>query len=147
MTVNIEWLGVLIAFVLVFALNFVWFSEKGFFPRWYEAMDRDYEKLRNAPPQDMGKTFGLTALAIAVQALAMTWVLQAAAALYESDISILLGAGAGAAVGIAFAMFTSLGHRLFSGFGFSAGIKIWLIETGADVLGLAVMGVVLSFWY
>lgn len=147
MTVTIEWLGVLVAFVLVFALNFVWFSEKGFFLLWYKAMERDYEKLRNAPPQDMGKTFGLTALAIVVQAVTLSWVLQAIAALYESEVTLGLGISTGAVVGIAFAAFTSLGHRLFSGFGFGPGVKMWLIETGADVLGLTVMGAVLSFWY
>lgn len=147
MTVSIEWLGVIVGFFIAFGMNFLWFSEKGFFLQWYAAMDRDYEKLRNAPPQDMGKTFGLTAFALLVQAVAMAWLLQAVAALYETDVSLGLGIVTGLFAGIGFSAFTSLGHRLFSGYGFKAGIKTWMIEAGADVLGLVILGAVLSFWY
>jgi len=35
-----------------------------------------------------------------------------------------------------------VGHRLFSG----QGLKVWAIEAGGDVLGLTLMGLVLSFF-
>lgn len=147
MTVSIEWLGVLVAFVVVFVMNFLWFSEKGFFLHWYRAMGRDYDKLRSEPATDMGKTFGLTALAILIQALAMSWALQASAALYNAEVTLGLGLLTGAGLGIAMSAFTSVGHRLFSGIGFSNAMKAWFIEAGADVLSLTLMGAVLSFWY
>ena len=54
----------------------------------------------------------------------------------------MTGALVGLAIGIGFAAAPALGHRLFSG----QGIKVWLIESGGDILGLTLMGAVLSFF-
>ena len=51
--------------------------------------------------------------------------------------------GASAAKGLAFAAMPALGHRLFSGQGF----RVWLIECGGDVVGLAAMGLVIGPWH
>ena len=138
-TVDIAWLGVLLAAFAGFALNMLWFNERAFYRTWQRALGN------TSTPTDqsgMGVAFGAVAVALLAQAFAMDWLLQASAALYGHSISAGAGLLIGAGAGIGFAAATSLGHRVFAGQGF----KVWLIEIGADVIGLAVMGLVLSFW-
>ncbi len=69
--------------------------------------------------------------------------MQATLKLYDlKDISLLTGALVGLGIGVAFAAMTSFGHRMFAGQGF----KVWLIEIGGDLLGLVLMGAVLSIY-
>jgi hypothetical protein len=92
----------------------------------------------------MGAVFGLTILGSVISALTLCWVLQAALAVYSTaDASLVFGAVTGAALGVGIAAATSLGHRLFAG----QGLVVWAIEVGGDILGLTLMGVVLSFFY
>ena len=143
MNVTLPWLGILIAVLVSFAANFVWFGPKTFYPVWARALGKD----PSLPPgggQSTGALFGLTILGSVVQAVAIAWVIQAAAALYPtSDVSPLFGAAVGLAMGAGIAAATSLGHRLFAG----QGLRVWAIEVGGDILGLTLMGLVLSFWF
>jgi hypothetical protein len=141
MTVDIAWLGVLLAMVVAFAVNMTWFSMKGFYGAWQRALGSQMLPV-DTPPTGMVLPFSSVLIALFAQAVAIDWVLQAVAALYEQDISLWAGLLTGAVMGVSFAAATSLGHRIFAGQGF----KVWAIEVGADVLGLALMGAVLSFW-
>ena len=58
-----------------------------------------------------------------------------------SDATLAQGALVGLLVGVA-VIGAALGHRLFGGHGW----KVWLLESGADLLVIVVMGAVLSFW-
>ena len=58
------------------------------------------------------------------------------------SVSWWTGLVVGAILGVALAAAPALGHRLFSG----QGLRVWLIESGADVLGLALMGAILGAW-
>lgn len=141
-SVTIPWLGVLVAVVVAFLANYLWFGPKTFFPVWWRAIGRSEADVPGAG-QSMGLVFGLTALGSVVQALTMSWVLQATIALYGvSDVSAGTGALVGLAMGLGIAAATSLGHRMFAG----QGLLVWAIEIGGDVLGLTLMGIVLSFW-
>jgi hypothetical protein len=144
MTVTVNLLAVLLAVVASFVANFVWFGPKTFYPVWARALGKD----PSAPPGDgglgMGAVFGLTILGSVVSALTVCWVLQAALAVYgTADASLVFGAVTGAALGVGIAAATSLGHRLFAG----QGLVVWAIEVGGDILGLTLMGIVLSFFY
>ena len=57
----------------------------------------------------MALVFGLTLVGSVVMALTMSWVLQAAAALYGADISVGAGALIGALMGLGIAAAASLG--------------------------------------
>jgi hypothetical protein len=141
MTVTIPWLGVLVAFVVAFVANFLWFGPKTMFPIWWRALGHaDGEQLENG--DGMAKVFGLTMVGLLVQVLTMSWILQAAAALYEQDISLGAGALIGAIVGAGIAAAASLGHRMFAG----QGIVVWAVEVGGDILGLTLIGATLSFF-
>lgn len=90
----------------------------------------------------MPLVFALMVVALFVQAITLSWVLQATLALYDlKDISLATGALVGLGIGVAFAAMTSFGHRMFA-----SGFKVWLIEIGGDLLGLVLMGAVLSIY-
>lgn len=140
---GIAWVGVAAATVVAFVANFLWFGPRTFFPVWWRALGNG-EEAPGASGTSMVTTFGLTTLAVVVQAVAMTFVLRGAALLAGvGEVSLARGALVGAAVGVTIAATTSLGHRLFSG----QGLVVWAIEIGGDVLGLTLMGAVLAFWY
>jgi hypothetical protein len=142
MTVIVPWLGVLAAVAVSFVANFLWFGPRTFYPVWARALGRSPED-RPGEGLGMGVVFGLTLLASLTMALTLSWVLQAAAALYSADVTVGFGALVGVLVGAGIAAAASLGHRLFAG----QGLVVWAIEVGGDILGLTLMGVVLSFWF
>jgi hypothetical protein len=145
MTVTVNLLAVLLAVVVAFVANFVWFGPKTFYPVWARALGKDPSQPAAAEQGlGMGAVFGLTIVGSLVMALTLCWVLQAAMAVYDkTDASLGFGAVTGAALGIGIAAAASLGHRLFAG----QGLKVWAIEVGGDILGLTLMGLVLAFFY
>jgi hypothetical protein len=145
MTVTVNLLAVLLAVVASFVANFVWFGPKTFYPVWARALGKDpTSNPGEGQGLGMAAVFGLTIVGSVVSALTVCWVLQAALAVYSTaDASLAFGAVTGAALGVGIAAATSLGHRLFAG----QGLTVWAIEVGGDILGLTLMGVVLSFFY
>ena len=141
-SVTVPFLGILLAVMVSFVANFIYFGPKTMFPIWWRAIGKSPDEQPDMG-QSAGMMFGLVVVASIVQALLMSWVLQAVAKLYGvADVSLVTGALVGLAIGIGFAAGPALGHRLFSG----QGIKVWLIESGGDILGLTLMGAVLSFF-
>ena len=142
--VSITWLGVIVSFIAVFALNMTYFSPKGFYTVWVRALGKDLqEQMNKSQSQNMAPAFTLVTIGIFVQAFVMDWIVQASAALYGHDVSFFGGLVGGAMVGVGLAAATSLGHRVFSG----QGLRVWIIEVGADIIGLALMGAIFSFWH
>ncbi|MFM2106455.1 MAG: hypothetical protein RL338_1487 [Chloroflexota bacterium] len=137
---SIEWLGVLVATVVVFVSGLAWFSPRAFFPVWWRAMGKG-DETPGSGGGPMALVFGLTLVAIVAQVTAIALVIQAAAG-SAGDVDLATGLGIGLVVGIAVAG-ASLGHRLFAGHG----VRVWAIEVGNDVLNLALAGAILSFWY
>ena len=111
MTVTIPWLGVLVAFIVAFVANFIWFGPKTMFPVWWRALGHTMDERPGT--ESMGKVFGLTIVGLLVQVLTMSWILQAAAALYDQDVSLgaglLLGNFTGGGFGDLVRQFASLG--------------------------------------
>jgi len=141
-TVTVPLVGVALAVLVSFLANFLYFGPKTMFPVWWRAIGKSPDEQPDMG-QGAGVSFGLVIVASIVQALLMSWVLQAVAALYDlSDVSIATGALVGLAIGVGFAAAPALGHRLFAGHG----TTVWLIESGGDILGLTLMGAVLSFF-
>jgi hypothetical protein len=141
-TVNV--LAVLLAVIVAFVANFVWFGPRTFYPVWARALGKDPSVTPGDGGLGMGVVFGLTVVGSVVMALTLCWVLQAAMAVYDkADASPLFGTVTGAAVGVGIAAAATLGHRLFAG----QGLTEWAIEVGGDILGLTLMGLVLAFFY
>ncbi len=143
-TVSVTWVGVILSFIATFALNMTYFSAKGLYPAWVRALGQDPQRnAERGQSSNMAPAFTLVTIGLFVQAFVMDWIIQAAHALYGHDVSFIGGIGIGAGVGAGIAAAASLGHRVFSG----QGLRVWIIEVGADILGLALMGAILSFWH
>ena len=84
----------------------------------------------------MATIFGSILVAISFEAAILCMLISAL------DCNVLSGAGTGFLLGVAFAAAPALGHRLMGGHGF----KVWALESGADILGVTVMGAVLGLW-
>jgi hypothetical protein len=142
LTVTVPWFGVFLAVIVAFFANFLYFGPKTMYPVWMRAMGKPLDE-RPGGGSNMAPVFVLMMVALFVQALTLSWVLQATIKLYDvADASLATGALVGAGMGVAFAAMTSFGHRMFAGHGY----KVWIIEVAADVLGLALMGAVLSLY-
>lgn len=132
---SVNYLGVLVAGLVGFAVNFGWFGPLKMYGRWNTALGRTEpptpEEMPPAP-----QLFGLTILGLLVETTVIAGLMEG---LYGSA-SILQGLAVGIAAGAGIGATTSLGHRLFS----AQGLRVWAIEVGADVLVAGVIGVVLA---
>jgi len=141
-TVTVPILGIALAVIVAFLANYLYFGPRTMFPVWWRAIGKSPDEQPDLG-NSAGMSFGLVFVASVVQALLMSWLLQAVATLYDlTDVSLVTGALVGLAIGIGFAAAPALGHRLFGG----QGLTVWLIESGGDLLGLTLMGAVLSFF-
>lgn len=128
----------LVAGLEIFFFQFLWFNQKAFFPVWWRAIGREGQSLEHEP---MGRVFASTGIATLLQGFGLAWVL--ARLTPESGLSLGAGFGYALVLGLAFAAAPSLGHRLFG----LQGFRVWGIEVGADVLGIALGGALISLWY
>ena len=129
---ELNWLGILVGFVVYFITGAIWFGPKTFYPAWMRAKGHDPAN----PPGMHGMTvvFGLTAVGALVQVIALASVLWFVAEA-QGPVGPL-----GGALAIGFAAASSLSHRLFGGDGF----RVWAIEVGGDIVGLTLAGLVVG---
>jgi hypothetical protein len=135
---SINWLAVLLGVVITFFSAFVWFSPKAFYPAWWRALGKGDVQPGES---NMIMVFGLTLVAIVVQNTLLALVMDGFARA-TGNVNLVTGLAVGLVVGLITST-ASLGHRLFAG----QGLKVWAIEVSNDVVNLAVVGVVLSFFY
>ncbi|MCF8526453.1 MAG: DUF1761 domain-containing protein [Candidatus Nanopelagicales bacterium] len=138
---SILWWSPLLGAVLAFLVNWAWFGPKTFYPAWMRALGRDPSD-PSTGQVSAAQAFGGTVIALLVQAYGLAIVI----ALREAsgtDVGPLRGLVIGALIGVLFVAPASLGHRLFSGQGF----KVWAIECGGDIAGLASIGLVIGLWH
>lgn len=132
---ELNWWAILVAGIVGIATGAVWFGPRTFYPMWWKALGQEPT---NEPGGDnMAIVFGATFLGAFAQAFGLAVIFE-----WIRPEAILGGALLGAFIGIVFAAAPSLGHRLFARQGF----KVWIIEVGADILGLALMGAILAGW-
>lgn len=133
---DINWIAVILAAVAAFIVGFVWFGPKTFYPVWARALGKSPEDTSGS---SMTALFVPTVIATLLQACGVAVVIglrQGAG----THVGPVRGLVIGLVIGVVFAAATSLGHRLFSGQGY----KVWAIEAGGDIAGLAVMGLVIG---
>jgi hypothetical protein len=136
---QLNWLAILVSFVVVFIAGALWFGPKTFFPIWWKAMGRGADEA--AGGSNMGLVFGASALANFLQVVALASIIYFVQ-LANTSFGALDGALTGFLVGVFIAAGASLSHRLFAGHGF----KVWLIECSSDVLNLTLAGIILGLW-
>ena len=137
---GVNFVGVAIAFVISFISGGIWFGPKTFYPVWMRLRGIQSGQLdhnQNKP----ALLFGGTVVGVLIQTLVVATVitsLQRAGV----DIGITDGAGIGLLLGLGIGSFASLSHRLFGG----DGLKVWVIETGNDVINLTIAGAIIAFF-
>lgn len=132
---SVNMIGVVVAALIGFVVNFGWFGPLKMYNRWNAALGRTEPPTPEEMP-GMPFLFGMTVLGLVVEATVLAALL---GGLYGSA-SVMEGLGLGVAAGVGIAATTSLGHRLFS----AQGMKVWAIEVGADIVVAAVIGVILA---
>ncbi len=136
---SINFVAVLVAFLINFVIGFIWFGPKTFFPIWWKAIGKTGDPGVDA---DMKVVFSSTAIAGLVSATGLALVFDLLART-KGEVNLITGLSTGLIVGIFLMAAPALSHRLFAGNGF----KVWLLEIGSDVLGFVGMGIALSFFY
>jgi hypothetical protein len=134
-TFSVNWLAVALGTLAIFMIQAIWFGPKTFYPLWWKAMGKEPTKPEDQDTSVKGmiRLFGSSFAA----ALAQTAVLYVV--IFGSGLPVIGGALAGFGLGV-LAAAASLPHRLFG----QQGFKVWIIEVGADVLGLVAAGAILA---
>ena len=135
---GLNFVGVLVAFIVSFASGGIWFGPKTFYPVWMKAKGIGSGQLttqQNKP----ALLFGGTIVGVLVQTLTLGVIITSLQA-HNPDLGILDGAGVGFALGVGIGMFASLSHRLFGG----DSLKVWIIETVNDAINLTIAGAIIA---
>ena len=133
---GLNFVGVLVAFIVSFASGGMWFGPKTFYPIWMKAKGIASGQLttqQNKP----ALLFGGTILGVLIQTLTLGVIITSIGV-----DSIGQGALTGAALGVGIGMFASLSHRLFGG----DSLKVWVIETVNDAINLTIAGAIITFF-
>jgi hypothetical protein len=137
---GLNFVGVLIAFVISFISGGIWFGPKTFYPIWMKAKGVENGELttqQNKP----ALLFGGTILGVLVQTLTLALIINTLQ-VNGADLGVLDGAGVGFALGVGIGMFASLSHRLFGG----DSLKVWIIETANDAINLTIAGAIIAYF-
>jgi hypothetical protein len=137
---GLNFVGVLIAFVISFISGGIWFGPKTFYPIWMKAKgiaNGELTTQQNKP----ALLFGGTILGVLVQTLTLALIVNTLQ-VNGVDLGVLDGAGVGFALGVGIAMFASLSHRLFGG----DSLKVWIIETANDAINLTIAGAIIAYF-
>lgn len=131
---NVNWLAVVVCVVISMVSGSIWYNPKTFFPAWWAVVGGG----KSQPGmENMGMTWALTVLSSAVQAVAMSFMINA---LGTSTAGA--GAGLGFMLWLGFIAPTYLVNKLFAGHG----LKIWLIEIGNHLVNFLLFGALLAVW-
>jgi hypothetical protein len=127
---SINWLAVIACVVVSMISGSLWYNPKTFFPMWWKVVGAGREQ---PGMENMGMTWGLTLLSSFVQAVAMSFMINALGALVAL-IGFMLWLG--------FIAPTYLVNKLFAGHG----LKIWAIEIGNHLVNFVLFGAILGAW-
>jgi len=130
--VHFNFAAIFVAALLSFALGGLWYSPLLFARAWMNEAGLSEQKTRDAP---MGRIFGLAGLASLVTAFNL-------AAFIGPKASLGFGLFAGAAAAIGWVAMSLGVIYLFE----QRSLKLWLINSGYQVLAYTLMGGVLGIW-
>ena len=136
---GVNFIGVLLAFIVSFISGAIWFGPKTFYPVWMKAKGNTSGQLTTSQNKPV-LLFGGTILGVVVQTLTLALVVNSLGK--HVDIGIIDGAGIGFALGVGISMCSSLSHRLFGG----ESLKVWVIETANDAINLTIAGAIIAYF-
>ncbi|CAN2215000.1 Protein of unknown function DUF1761 [Candidatus Nanopelagicaceae bacterium] len=135
---DLNFVGVIIAFLVSFVSGGIWFGPKTFYPVWMKAKGNPSGGLtenQNKP----ALLFGGTIIGVLVQTLTLALIINSLQA-NNPEFSVVDGSLVGLALGVGIGMFASLSHRVFGG----ESLKVWIIETANDAINLTIAGAIIA---
>jgi hypothetical protein len=138
---GLNFVGVLIAFIVSFVSGAIWFGPKTFYPVWMRAKGNASGQLtgeQNKP----ALLFGGTIVGILIQTLTLGLIINSLQA-NNPEFSVVDGSLVGLALGVGIGMFASLSHRVFGG----ESLKVWIIETANDAINLTIASAIIASFY
>ena len=136
---GINFIGILIAFLVSFISGAIWFGPKTFYPVWMKAKGVATGQLNSSQNKPV-LLFGGTILGVLIQTMTLGLIINSLGK--HVEIGITDGAGIGFALGVGIGMFASLSHRLFGG----ESLKVWIIETANDAINLTIAGAIIAYF-
>lgn len=137
---DLNFIGVLVAFVVSFISGAIWFGPKTFYPIWMKARGIESGQLSHQQNKP-ALLFGGTIIGVLMQTLTVAVIVTGLQS-GNSEFTVFDGALVGAVVGIGIAAFASLSHRLFGG----DSLKVWIIETANDAINLTIAGAIITYF-
>jgi hypothetical protein len=132
-TVSFNYAAIALATIVSFLLGGLWYSPMLFAKSWLREAKVSEQQAQSA---NMKKVFGLSFLCTLVMAFNL-------AAFLGAKASVAFGAAAGAATGIGWVAMSLGVVYLFEG----RSLKLWLINSGYQVVSYTVMGAILGAWH
>ena len=136
---TVNWLAVIVCVVVSMISGSIWYNPRTFFPIWWKGIGKTGEPGMQG---NMGMTWTLTILASFVQAVAMSFMVDAMGSLMTGGVSAASGAMTGFMLWFGFIMPTYLVNKLFAGHG----LKVWAIEVGNHLVNFVLFGAILGAW-
>jgi len=137
---GLNFVGVLVAFVVSFISGGIWFGPKTFYPMWMKEKGIESGQLTENQNKPV-LLFGGTIVGVLVMTLTLGLIINSLM-VQQPNFGITDGAGVGFALGVGIAMFASLSHRVFGG----ENLKVWVIETVNDAINLTIAGAIIAYF-
>lgn len=136
---TVNWLAVIVCVIVSMISGTIWYNPKTFFPIWWKGIGKTGEP---GMQDNMGMTWALTILSSLVQAVAMSFMVNAMGSLMTGGVSAATGAMTGFMLWFGFIAPTYLVNKLFAGHG----LKVWAIEVGNHLVNFVLFGAILGAW-
>ena len=136
--VDINYLAVLLAAAVAFALGALWYSPVLFAKPWMAAIGKTEAEIKaGMEGQSMPMTFGLSFLAWLVTAFVLAHIVD-----YAAATTIATGLQTGFWVWLGFMITYEVIHGLFEG----RSIRLFSINSGYHLMATLIMGAILAAW-
>jgi hypothetical protein len=136
---TVNWLAVIVCVIVSMISGSIWYNPRTLFPIWWKGIGKTGEPGMQG---NMGMTWGLTILSSFVQAVAMSFMVDAMGSLMTGGVSAATGAMTGFMLWFGFIAPTYLVNKLFAGHG----LQVWAIEAGNHLLNFVLFGAILGGW-
>jgi len=130
---QVNWLAVIVGGVLFMVVGFVWYARPVFGDAWGKMVGIDLENMQSGP----GIGFLYTFIGALVASLTLSLLI-----ITMGSTSFVDGLLAGVLVGVGFVATGFLSTNVFEG----RPMKLWLIQSGYQVVTLALVGGILAIW-
>jgi hypothetical protein len=137
----INWLAVLVAAIVIFALGGLWYSPVLFVKKWLALQGRTSEQEK---AQAAAANMPLMYASAFLTGLIIAWAIALVFAHFSSEIAMTAAHGAmfGFLFWLGFAAPTSYATALFSG----KPKQLWLIDTTYNLVSFVLAGIIIAVW-